>query len=375
MKASRWRRTPARRASSWVETQRGAFGVLMLAGVVVIGIGIKLAAPLLVPCVLAVLVTTVSTPVVEWLEHRGVPRSLAIGIAVMVDAAVLTGLGALVIVSASQLAANLPEYAELARSASGRATTWLQRLSPTLTLPDLVDTAALSRVVASTLASAAGFIWNAMLAVIVAAFLLFELTKPADDGRRAARGSPARRAMAEVNKYVAIKTLTSATTGVAVALWLWLVGGDLPVLFGLLAFVLNYIPNIGSILAAAPAIALAFLEGGASAALLVAAGYVGVNVVIGNVVEPRIMGRALGLSPLVVLLSVIVWGLLLGPVGALLSALLTVFVKLVLSSTKDLRPLAQHLGPTPRDSAAAGASADLVEVVVPQTERSERSAS
>jgi predicted PurR-regulated permease PerM len=160
----------------------------------------------------------------------------------------------------------------------------------------------------------------------------------------------------------------SAATGLVVGGWLFLTGGELPVLFGLLAFLLNYIPNLGSILAAVPAIVLTALQHGASKAAVVAAGYLVVNVVVGNVIEPRVMGRALGLSPLVVLVSVVVWGWLLGPVGALLSALLTVMVKLLLLATSDLRALGLVLGPAPdlaSEEAPQASEEGLAEDVVP----------
>ncbi len=113
----------------------------------------------------------------------------------------------------------------------------------------------------------------------------------------------------------------------------------------MLAFLLNYVPNIGSIIAAVPAVLLAFVQLGAISALLTTALYVAVNVTIGNVVEPRFMGRGLGLSTLVVFLSLVFWGWVLGPVGMLLSVPLTITVKIALESSSKSHWLAVLLGP------------------------------
>jgi predicted PurR-regulated permease PerM len=143
-----------------------------------------------------------------------------------------------------------------------------------------------------------------------------------------------------VRGYLGIKTLTSLATGVLVAIMLTVMGVDFAILWGLLAFLLNYIPNIGSILAAVPAVLLALLLDGLTAALLVTVGYVLINGIIGNVVEPRIMGQGLGLSTVVVFLSLILWGWLLGAVGMLLSIPITTTLKIVLETNESTRPLA-----------------------------------
>ena len=160
-----------------------------------------------------------------------------------------------------------------------------------------------------------------------------------------------------VRGYLAIKTLTSLSTGILVSLMLAVLGVDFAILWGLLAFLLNYVPNIGSILAAVPAVLLALLLGGLPSALLVTAGYVLINVIIGNVVEPRLMGEGLGLSTLVVFLSLVLWGWLLGPVGMLLSIPLTTTLKIVLEGREATRPLALLLGSSP-PAAAVPSSGD-----------------
>ena len=122
-----------------------------------------------------------------------------------------------------------------------------------------------------------------------------------------------------------------------VAIWVALLGIDFPVIWGLLAFLLNYIPNLGSIIAAVPPVLLGYIQFGIGRALLVAAGFVVINVVFGNGIEPKLMGRKLGLSTLVVFLSLIFWGWVWGPVGMLLSVRMTIVEKIAMESSPTTR--------------------------------------
>jgi predicted PurR-regulated permease PerM len=148
----------------------------------------------------------------------------------------------------------------------------------------------------------------------------------------------------EVKHYLSLKTLTSLATGVAIAVWLAAMGVDYALLWGLLAFMLNFVPNIGSIIAAIPAVLLALIQLGLGSAVFAAIAFLVVNVVIGVVIEPRLMGYRMGLSTLVVFLSLIFWGWVLGPIGMLLSVPLTMTVKIVLQSNESTRWMAILLG-------------------------------
>jgi predicted PurR-regulated permease PerM len=126
------------------------------------------------------------------------------------------------------------------------------------------------------------------------------------------------------------------------------------VALGLLAFILNFVPVIGSIIAAVPAVLLALIADGPWWALLVTGVYTAINVSIGSVLEPRMMGERLGLSALVVFLSLVFWGFLLGPVGMFLSVPLTMLAKILLNNADDLRWLAIMLGPAPKSAPDRG---------------------
>jgi AI-2 transport protein TqsA len=148
------------------------------------------------------------------------------------------------------------------------------------------------------------------------------------------------RFLSSVNQYLVIKMLVSLGTGIFIGIWLYVLGVDHFMLWAVLAFLLNFIPNIGSILAAIPAVLMAFVEFGLVQAGLAGLGFILANTIMGNVIEPRFMGRGLGLSTLVVFLSLIFWGWLLGTVGMLLSVPLTMVVKIALESRDGTKWLA-----------------------------------
>ena len=112
---------------------------------------------------------------------------------------------------------------------------------------------------------------------------------------------------------------------------------DFPLLWGLLAFLLNYIPSIGSVISALPAVLLAVIQLGFGPAVLLAMGYLVINLILGNIVEPRFIGHKLGLSTLAIFVSLGFWGWVLGPIGMLLSVPLTIMIKIVLEGNEDTR--------------------------------------
>ena len=143
-----------------------------------------------------------------------------------------------------------------------------------------------------------------------------------------------------MSRYLVLKTAISLVTGLIIWGMLVLLEVRFAFIWGLLAFALNYIPNIGSVLAAIPPIAQVLVFGGLYDALVVLTGYLIVNLIFGNILDPRLMGRGLGLSTLVVFLSLIFWGWLLGLVGMLLSVPLTIIAKIALEQTQGGKSIA-----------------------------------
>jgi predicted PurR-regulated permease PerM len=181
---------------------------------------------------------------------------------------------------------------------------------------------------------------NTLLIVLIVIFILLEVAG-LPEKIKATFDNP-ETSLAQVNRfvdtvqrYVIIKSVISLITGIFIAVWLAIIGVDFPILWGLLAFLLNFIPSIGSIIAAIPAVLLALIQLGIGEALFAGLGYLVVNFVMGNIVEPRFMGSSLGISTLVVFLSLVFWGWIFGPIGMLLSVPLTMSVKIALDSRES----------------------------------------
>jgi AI-2 transport protein TqsA len=327
--------------------------LLIIAALVVIAAGIKAAQPLMVPFLLAVFIATIAATPMFWLERHRVPPWAAIPLVMAGMAATLLGVGALAAQSASEFLDRVPFYqARL----TGLLQATIERLEPLgielsgELLTGYLNPGTALAMAGNTLRGLGGVLSNGLLILLTVIFILAEASSFPGKLRAVLR-HPDRdmpyfaRFAANVNRYIAIKTTVSVATGVLIGIALALIGVDFPVLWGMLAFLLNYVPNIGSIIAAVPAVLLALVQLGPGAAALTTAVYVAVNMVMGNGVEPRFMGRGLGLSTLVVFLSLVFWGWLLGPVGMLLSVPLTMTAKIALEASPSSQWLALLLGP------------------------------
>jgi AI-2 transport protein TqsA len=316
----------------------------------IIGAGLKLAAPLLVPVLVASFIAVVTAPLVMWLCDRGVPTLFAVLAGLMLDVAAGAALGFPLAAAVATFTERVPDYAELLSGRVEEIELWLASQGVYIEpVYNFSEPTWMLNMATMTAQYAASFVSQMVLVLLIVAFMLFESTGLREKLSRVATPSQIHELSAaarEVNTYLVAKTILSLLTGVAVFFWCWWRGVDVPLLWGLLAYLLNYIPTVGQIIAAVPAIALALLQLGPGEALIVAAGFGVINLAIGAI-EPRIMGDALGLSALVVLVSMVFWGWLLGPVGALVSAPLTMVIKHGLAHSDQLRWMAELLGPTP----------------------------
>lgn len=335
-----------------------------LACVVVIVYGLRYAAPILLPSALALFLAVLSLPIMIWLRNRRVPKASAVIIPVLVNVAVVGLLVTLASQSVSELQRELPRYLNTLTQLQAA---WFEAIEARtdvqvtnyLTM-ELIDPAAVIGFARGAVVRSAQFLSMTFLVFLIMAFMLSEATVFPDKFHYITGDSPVEedrltKVVTEVQTYLGIKTVISLTTGLILGAWAYVMGLDFPVLLGLAAFLLNYIPTVGSIIAAIPAVLLSvILVGTVGHALLVTLGYVVVNTVFGNIIEPNLMGRRLGLSTLVVILSLLFWGWAWGPLGALLSVPLTVIVKIWLENTTDLRWVAILLDKTPPPMAAAG---------------------
>ena len=340
---------------------RGEAGTRFLvsaASVVVVIAGLQAAASLVQPFLIAVFLGVVVVPFMNWLQRNRVPRALAVLATILLAISIVGVLVAVVSRSVTQLAGLDPDaYLEslqaLAEPVAAVATQfdlpieeWQSTLAPSL--------AQVGGVVGNALRALGSLLTNTFLVLLTVIFILveaagFSAKLKAAFGAGVDHFGPLGRITAQVQNYLVIKTAISAATGVVVGVWVWVVGLEFAVLWGVLAFLFNFIPNLGSILAAVPAVLLALIQPdlGPVSAAVIAGGYLGVNVVFGNFVEPTLMGRRLGLSTLVVFVSLVFWGWVWGPVGMLFSVPLTMVVKIALENTTDLRWVAVMLDANP----------------------------
>jgi AI-2 transport protein TqsA len=321
----------------------------LAAGVVIVA-GLRAAAPLIVPLLAAVFLALVTFPFVAFLQRRGAPAWVAVFLVLLLIAGAFAGPGLIVRRTAAQFVDAAPRYQERLTLMLVAVQDWLAGHGlQTGELVGTLDPGILMDVAGFTVAGIATLLSNLFLILLTMSFILLEATSFTRKLRHV-RSVPEGEAdylsgvPGEVLRYLWLKTLISLATGLLVALWVGVLGVDFAVLWGFLAFVLNYIPNFGSILAALPAVLLAAVQMGPGWALVVALGYVAINLLMGNLLEPVVMGRRLGLSPLVVLLSLFFWGWVWGPIGMLLSVPLTMVVKIVMENTPQLRWLAVLLG-------------------------------
>lgn len=325
------------------------------ASFVIVIAGMRTASSILVPFLLSLFIAKICTPFLFWMQRKRVPNPLAV---LMIFVAIL-GIGWLLAVfvgsSLNGFSKTLPVYQKQLTEKTAALVSWLRSHGVDVSyqlLMDYFDPRKAMEMVGSTLTGLKVVLTKTFLILLTVLFILLEASG-FPKKLRAALDSPEEslasfsKITEVINRYLVIKTLFSLITGIAIWIWLAVLGVDYPLLWGLLAFLLNFVPTIGSLIAAVPAVLLALIQLGTSSALLTCLGYVLVNVSIGSIIEPKFMGHGLGLSTLVVFLSLIFWGWVLGPVGMLLSVPLTMVIKIALESYEDTHWIGIMLGSGP----------------------------
>lgn len=322
--------------------------VLAVAGLFVVIAGLRESAGLFLPVMSGLFIAVVSMPVMLELERLKVPRVLAIVATVMLDMIVVAGMVALVASSLTGFNDALPRYQSAIGHLANEAVQVLGARGIPVdqhSLESLGDPTWVMTVVADLFRELTSLVSNAVLVMLLIVFMLFEIGPGATKLRVLLGGPHANleqltEAASQLQRYLVVKTYLSAITGTLCGLWLGFVGVDFPLLWGLLTFLLNYVPSVGAAIAGIPPVLVALLTLGPGAAAAAAVGFVVVNFVIGNFFEPRMMGVALGLSTLVVFVSMLFWGWLWGPLGALFAVPLTMLLRSALAVSDETRWLA-----------------------------------
>jgi AI-2 transport protein TqsA len=330
--------------------------LLSAASLVIIVAGLRGARPILVPLALALFVAVVSLPLLNFARRKGTPTFLAILFVVLIDATALFMFGWLVTRVSVEITNELPAYLARLQEIQDSLIAWFAARGVEVEeftaiwfpgeaadagngLPDLQ---VLFGYATTVFREATNLLAMTFLVILIFIFMLAEASSfprkirliVGRDNEELGRSA---KIVREIQHYLAIKTLISLATGLTIGVATWALGLDFPLLWGLLAFLLNYIPNVGSIIAAIPAVSVALLQIGPTAAILVAAVYMGVNALFGNFLEPMLVGRQLGISTLVIILSLVFWGWVWGPIGMFLSVPLTMALKIGLENSDDFR--------------------------------------
>jgi predicted PurR-regulated permease PerM len=340
--------------------------LLGLAAAVVVVAGMRSAADLLGPAFLSLVLTILAHPLRIWLD-RYVPPWAASVVCVVAAYLVILGLALSMVVATARFAGLLPDYQQEFAAQVDDLVGWLGNVGvddeQLAHIAGSFDLAELGAIVESVLGAAVG------LASDLAFILTLVLFMTMDGGsfpRQLAQVARVRPGLVAAmtsfargtRRYLAVSTVFGLIVAVIDTVALAALGVPAPALWGLLAFITNYIPNIGFVIGLVPPAILALLEGGPGLMLAVIAAYCLINVIIQTVIQPKFVGDAVGLSTTLTFMSLVFWAWVLGPLGALLAIPLSLLVKAFLvdvdPATRWLGPLISNKDEPPPSAASAG---------------------
>ena len=323
-----------------------------IAALIIIFAGVIYAKSIITPFLLAVFISIICEQPISWLEKRRMPRWLALIIVIFGLIFLFSGFGFLIGDTVSSFSGNLSQYESTLKSISDSFIQFLNDKGikiPQDQIFNLVQPAKILEFTAGALNKLINMMGNTFLIFLIILFTLMEFGSFSVKARAILIGSDKSISyfstiLQNIRHYLGIKTLICLLTGILIYMALLIIGVDYPLLWALIAGLMNYIPNIGSIIAAVPAVLFALIQVGLGGAVWTLGSFMLVNNVLGNFVEPRIMGKGLGLSTLVVFLSLIFWGFLFGTVGMFLSVPFTMTIKIILEQNEKTKWLAIILG-------------------------------
>jgi AI-2 transport protein TqsA len=328
-----------------MNNMRGKLVIYLVGGaaIFVILFGIRGSAYIINPILLAAVITITVLPIPSRLAKRGVPGWLSLVLTILIVVLLLGLVIATVFFSVTKLSTELPTYMT---NASVQASEDLSTTESTETTADIEQvTLSMGPVAQSVLVSVMNLLVQFGLALVIFFFMIsaaLALPKPSRLGLDP--NAPAIGQIAEltedVRKYITVLTGVNFLVGLGDTVFLWFLGVDYALLWGLLAWFMGYIPSIGFIIALIPPVLMAYAEFGLNTALIVLLGYVVINGGVQNFYQPKVMGQRLKISPVIVFIGLFIWGYLLGGIGAILAVPLTLLVLIIMENFEGTRPLA-----------------------------------
>jgi AI-2 transport protein TqsA len=334
-----------------------SISLIKIASLIIILAGVIYAKEIIAPFLVALFISIISAQPILWLERKRVPRVVAIIIALILILSVFFGTGYLIGNALSSFTKNAPLYEASMKTITDSFINFLNNNGFSVSrdqFPDIFDPSQIFHFTIQAANKLAKVVGNTFLVFLTILFMLFEISSISAKVRAVFTGpkesySYITKIIDSIRRYLAIKTILCITTGVILFIILSIIGLKYAILWALIAGLLSYIPHIGSIIAAIPVLLFALVQLGPQGALWTLLSFLVVSNILNNFVEPKIMGRGLSLSTLVVFISLIFWGFVLGTVGLFLSVPLTTTIKIVLEQDEKTRWIAILLG-TPKDA-------------------------
>ena len=332
--------------------------LLTMAGAVAVLAGMRVAAPIIGPILIAFIITVAWSPGSDWLRSRGWHPSAAALAGIALGVMGMALFVALVWTSLIQLQENLPGYQPRIEALQQLVRDKLADLpidSSKLFSSEVLSPSALVGYALKIVQNLTRTVGNLFLLVLLMAFMMLEAVRYPQKLRESLRSTPqAVRRFSEfgdsIRSYVTLNAIFGLVAAVLDTILLLSLGVDFAILWGVLSFLLSFLPNIGFIIALTPPAILALIQFGFARAIGVVIGYVVINSLVDNIIKPRFVGSRLDLSPLVVVLSLLFWGWLLGPMGALAAVPLSIGMRFLFESFEEsewIAHLMSDAGPKP----------------------------
>jgi len=341
-------------------TNEKRFSLAAMAFLVIILAGVKVATPIIVPFLLSLFLVIITKPFYDILHAKGLPTWLVFTIILLMIFLFNFLLIVIITSSVNSFANNMDFYNQKLQIYGNQVIDIAKKfgLKDEQSMKNILNPQKIMGFVSGTLTSFSDILSNIILILLTVVFIFIETKILPDKLQAIVRNKENIHYFHDINhqinQYMLIHTYVSLATGIIIGGLLALIRLDFAVLWGLIAFLLNYIPNIGSLIAAIPPVILALIQFGLGGAIGVAAIFLAVNFLIGNYIEPKLLGKGLGLSVLVVFLSLIFWGWLLGPVGMFLSIPITLVFKIILHINPQTRWISILLGDGREDNEEIG---------------------
>ncbi|WP_298831153.1 AI-2E family transporter [uncultured Campylobacter sp.] len=324
--------------------------LMSVACVVIILAGLKAAQAIVVPFLLAIFITVLVSPLVLYVQKIRVGRVFSFLIITFAFVAIIVFFGAVIFDAIKEFSARLPELQAKFEEVLGGVSAKLSRFGIELNAASLgIDPSEAAAQLSALLRKTGSIVSTGFFIFIMVSFMVFESSVIDEKIRYFSQSSRAthtfvKKFASSLKKYLLIKTIASACTGALIGLGLWALGVPYAALWGILAFVLNFIPTIGSIVAVFPTLFVTLATMDISSSIWTIAIYLVVNVAIGNIIEPRFLGQGLGLSTISVLAGLLLWGFVLGIGGLFLAVPLTMSLQIALASNDKTKSIATLLG-------------------------------